>query len=326
MHVDRPLAELQRDVPEVPEPADFAAFWQAQLDAVATHDLDVRFTAAAAGLATTEVLDVTFAGYGGAPIHAWLLLPRHVPRPLPAVVEYASYAGGRGLAHQRLLWSAAGYAHLIMDTRGQGSSSHVGVTADPHDPGDPAVPGFLTRGIRSPATAYYTRLYIDAARAVAAVRAHPDVDAVRVAVAGISQGGGLALAAAHLAPQPAAVLAQVPFLAHIRRAVELTDDEPYGELTAYCRTHRDEVDAVHATLGYLDVVNHARRATAPALLSVGLADTICPPSTVFAVAHHYGGTAELEIHPYDGHEGGGVHHQRTQLAFLARHLGGPTPA
>jgi cephalosporin-C deacetylase len=318
--VDLPLEELRRYRPEVAEPADFDAFWAGQRASAGRHDLDVEVRSVDAGLTTVEVADVRFAGHGGDPVRAWLLLPRDRALPLPAVVEYASYGGGRGLPHERLLWSAAGYAHLVMDSRGQGSSSHVGATADPQDGGQPAAPGYLTRGVAAPATAYYTRLFIDAARAVDAVRAHPAVDADRVAVAGISQGGGLALAAAHLAKQPAAVLAQVPFLAHVRRAVEVTDEQPYAELSSYCRTHRDEVERTFHTLSYLDVANHARRATAPALFAVGLGDAVCPPSTVFAAYHRYGGPKRIEVYPFDGHEGGGAHHVREQLAFLREHL------
>jgi cephalosporin-C deacetylase len=320
--VDLPLEELRRTRPEVAEPADFDRFWAEQRGAVRAHDLAVRARPVDAGLRTVEVADVTFAGHGGDPVRAWLLLPRGRTAPLPAIVEYASYGGGRGLPHERLLWSAAGYAHLVMDTRGQGSSSHVGATADPQDPGEPAAPGYLTRGVRSPATAYYTRLFVDAARAVDAVRTHPAVDPDRVAVGGISQGGGIAIAAAHLAERPAAVLAQAPFLAHLRRAVEVTDEQPYAELTSYCRTHRDEVERTFHTLSYLDVANHARRATAPALFAVGLGDAVCPPSTVFAAYHLYGGPKRIEVYPFDGHEGGGAHHVREQLAFLREHLGG----
>jgi cephalosporin-C deacetylase len=319
--VDLPLAELRRYRPEVGEPEDFDRFWGDQLRAAREHDLGVEVTPVDAGLATVEVSDVTFAGHGGTPVRGWLLRPRDHHRPLPAVVEYLSYGGGRGLPHERLLWSAAGYVHLVMDTRGQGSSSSVGATVDPGDDGAPSAPGYLTRGIADPATAYYTRLFVDAARAIDAVRAVPGVDAARVAVAGMSQGGGLALAAAHLADRPAAVLSQVPFLAHMRRAVEVTDERPYIELTEYCRTHRDDVERTFHTLSYLDVVNHAKRASAPALFAVGLGDAVCPPSTVFAAYHHYAGPAELRVYPFDGHEGGGVHHVREQLAFLREHLG-----
>ena len=318
---DLSLDELEAYRPELPEPEGFRAFWNTQLEAARTYPLEVQRSAVRTRLRTVEVHDLRFPGYGGSPVAAWLLLPTHRDGPLPTVVEFASYGGGRGLPHDRLVWSAAGYAHLVMDTRGQGSSSHVGSTADPDDPGSPAAPGYLTRGIGAPATAYYTRLFVDAARAVDAARTHPRVDPERIAVAGISQGGGLALAAAHLAERPAAVLAGVPFLAHFRRALEITDEQPYAELTEYCRTHRDEVDAVLTTLSYLDVVNHAKRATAPALISVGLADAVCPPSTVFAAHHHYGATSRLSVYPYDGHDGGGVHHDRERLGFLAQHLG-----
>jgi cephalosporin-C deacetylase len=318
--VDLPLEDLRRYRPEVDEPDDFDGFWADQLDAARRHDLDVDVVPVDAGLATVEVDDLTFPGHGGDPIRGWLLRPRDRSGPQPTVVEYLHYGAGRGLPHERLLWSAAGYTHLVMDTRAQGSSASAGATGDPQEHGAPAAPGYLTRGIADPSTAYYTRLFVDAARAVDAARTLPGVDSDRVAVAGQSQGGGIALAAAHLADRPAAVLSQVPFLAHVRRAVEVTDEDPYAELTGYCRTHRDDVERTFRTLSYLDVVNHAKRAGAPALFAVGLADAVCPPSTVFAAYHHYAGPGEIRVYPFDAHEGGGAHHVREELAFLRRHL------
>ena len=50
------------------------------------------------------------------------------------------------------MWAAAGYAHLVMDTRGQGSTWSVGDTPDHDTTGAPAHPGFMTRGILDPAT------------------------------------------------------------------------------------------------------------------------------------------------------------------------------
>ena len=67
------------------------------------------------------------------------------------------------------------------------------------------------------------------------------------------------------------------------------------------------------------MVNHARRATVPALFSAGLADTITPPSTVFAAFNHYAGDKEMAVYEFNGHEGGGTHHMLAKLAFLARH-------
>ncbi len=321
MQFDLPLPELEAYRPEVASPDDFDEFWTAQLAAVDAYPTAARFEPVATRLRTVEVFDVAFSGHGGSQIRGWLLLPRHRSGPLPAIVEYIGYGGGRGLSHESLLWSSAGYAHFRMDTRGQGSAWSTGSSPDPHDPGDPAVPGFMTRGIRDPGTYYYVRLFVDAVRAVAAARSHEAVDESRVAVTGASQGGGLALAAANLATGVAAAMPDVPFLAHFSRAMQITDAAPYAELAAFCRTHRDQIDTVFHTLSYVDVVNHARRATIPALFSVGLTDEVTPPSTVFAAYNWYGGTKKVEVYPYNGHEGGGAHHDLSKLAFAAEVLG-----
>jgi DNA-binding NarL/FixJ family response regulator len=66
---------------------------------------------------------------------------------LPGVVEYLGYGGGRGLAHEKTLFAQAGYAHLIMDTRGQGSGWSAGDTPDPAaEGGGPAHPGYMRAG------------------------------------------------------------------------------------------------------------------------------------------------------------------------------------
>ena len=66
------------------------------------------------------------------------------------MVEYVGYNGGRGLPGEKLAWAAAGYVHVLMDTRGQGSGwGNGGDTADPHGSGA-ATAGFMTRGIHEP--------------------------------------------------------------------------------------------------------------------------------------------------------------------------------
>ena len=102
---------------------------------------------------------------------------------------------------------------------------------------------------------------------------------------------------------------------HIRRATEMTDGYPYKEIAEFCRVHRDKIEQVFDTISYVDGVNFAARANAPALYSVALMDDVCPPSTVFASFNHYAGPKEIEVYPYNGHEGGGVHHAARALEF-----------
>src|SRR5262245_23053690 len=315
---DMPLDQLRAYMPPRDEPADFDAFWQTTLAEAREFPLNAEFAPADYGLRTVETFDVTFAGYGGQPIKGWFVLPRQRSGPLPCVVEYIGYGGGRGFPTERLLWSSAGYAHLIMDTRGQGSSWSKGDTPDPEADGtNPHFPGFMTRGVLKPQTYYYRRVFTDAVRAIEAARAHPAVDAARIAVAGGSQGGGISLAAAGLVPDVAAVLPDVPFLCHYRRATEITDAHPYQEIARYCLTHRDKIDQVFATLAYFDGVNLAARARGSSLFSVGLMDEICPPSTVFAAYNHFGGPKDIRIWRYNHHEGGGAYQAVEQVRFLA---------
>jgi cephalosporin-C deacetylase len=312
---DLSLEELQRYLPARQEPEDFDAFWQATLEDARQHPLDAQFVPVDYGLRSVESFDVTFRGYGGQPVKGWLLLPMQRREPLPCVVEYIGYGGGRGLPFEWLTWSSAGFAHLIMDTRGQGSSWRSGDTPDSEPDGaNPQVPGMMTRGILHPHTYYYRRVFIDGVRAVEAARAHAAIDAERIAVGGGSQGGGITLAVSGLEQSIPVAMPNVPFLCHFQRATQITDDHPYQEIARYCRTHRDKIETVFHTLSYFDGVNFATRARA--LFSVALMDTICPPSTVFAAYNHYAGPKEINVWPYNGHEGGEGHQTLAQLTFL----------
>lgn len=314
---DLALDELRAYRPDIAAPADFDEFWTRTIaDARTNHD-PVVVVRVASPLRTVDVFDVTFPGYGGDPIKAWFLVPAQGDGPLPTVVEFNGYGGGRGLPAERLSWVSSGYAYMLMDTRGQGSTwGSGGSTPDPHGTG-PSVAGFMTRGIESAEDYYYRRVYTDAVRAIDAVRTLDRVDPSRVAVCGGSQGGGLALAAAGLSDGLVAVMPDVPFLCDFRRAVGFTDRDPYQELVRYLATHRGAQERVFTTLSYFDAVAFAARSAAPALFSVALLDPICPPSTVYAAYNHYAGPKRMVEYPFNEHEGGQAHQWLEQAAFLS---------
>src|SRR5512137_1416787 len=167
MYFDMPLDQLKTYRPERNEPADFDSFWSETLAAARQFPLDARFEPVETGLKSMEFFDLTYRGYGGQPIKGWFVLPRGRSGKLPCVVEYIGYGGGRGLPHDWLLWACAGYAHLVMDTRGQGSTWRSGDTPDREPEGsNPQHPGFMTRGILDPQTYYYRRVFVDAVRAI----------------------------------------------------------------------------------------------------------------------------------------------------------------
>lgn len=321
MFVDLPLEQLQQYLPPVETPADFDAFWEMTLAESRQFSLAAQFTAVNSALKLVEILDATFCGFGGQPVKGWLVLPRQRSGRLPCVVQYLGYGGGRGLPGDYLYWANAGFAHFIMDTRGQGSAWSAGDTPDLDlSGGSPQMPGFLTRGITNPYHYYYRRLYTDAVRAVEAARTHPAVDPERVAVFGHSQGGALSVVAAGLIPDLLAVMPREPFLCDIRTATEITDANPYQELTRYCAVHRDQVEQVFANLRYFDGVSFAARAKAPALFSVSLMDDICPPRTVFAAYNRYAAAKEIRVWKYNRHEGGENFMAAEQLDWLSQRV------
>ncbi|KRF33455.1 hypothetical protein ASG83_05890 [Yonghaparkia sp. Soil809] len=182
------------------------------------------------------------------------------------------------------------------------------------------MPGKTTEGILDSERYYYRRVYVDAVRAITAVAESVHVDPARIVVAGGSQGGGLALAAASLSDVPVGALIDVPFLCHFGRAITVSDRDPCREISRYLSVNRDHAERVLRTLSHVDGASLASRATASALFSVALMDATCPPSTVYAAYNRYGGPKSMAVYPFNDHEGGQEFHQVEKYRWLARLL------
>jgi cephalosporin-C deacetylase len=265
-----------------------------------------------------EVYDVAFSGADGDRIRGWYLRPRDTPGA-PAVVKFIGYGGGRGMPAEHMVLPALGYALLVMDSRGQGGKWTVGATPDGATGTGPENSQVMTRGVTSPENYYYTRMFTDAVLAVDAAIELAGTG-TGIAVTGGSQGGALALAAAALCPDAVRVChADVPFLCDIQRAITLAPRPPYTEIPEFLAQNTDLIEPTLNTLRYIDCALLASRITATTLMSVGLMDDICPPSTVFAAYNAINADKEISVFPYSGHNWPGTHTE-TQLAHLRDHF------
>ena len=114
--------------------------------------------------------------------------------------------------------------------------------------------------------------------------------------------------------------ADVPFLCDIERGMDVALDPPYTELVRFLSVHPELEVAARRTLSYVDNAVLASRIRAKTLVSVGLRDTITPPSTIFAAYNAITAPKEIAVFPYAGHDVPTAHAQR-QLAEFVRELG-----
>ena len=311
---DKPLAELKAYKPALTREADFDAFWQKTLAEAATIPLQAQFTKADYPARQLKVYDVRYTGWNGARIAGWYLQPAG-SGPFPGIVVYHGYSGSRAQPHSHFHWAAQGYAVLAVDTRGQsGESTDPTVYSTGH------VKGWMTAGVLDPNEYYYRGAYIDCVRALDALATRPEVDMKHVGVTGVSQGGGLTLAVSSLDPRPVAAMADIPYLCHYERAVDMAVVMPYLEISDYIKLYPQRERQVFRTLSYFDNMNLAPRNKSNVLMSVGLVDDCCPPSSIYATYNHLSCNKDIKVYRYHKHEDI-LAHWAEKFAWAQKYIG-----
>ncbi|MBG9917493.1 cephalosporin deacetylase [Bacillus sonorensis] len=312
---DLPLDQLYSYKPERTAPRDFKEFWKESLAELAEEEAEPkleRFDYPADGV---SVYWLTYRSIGGALIKGWYAVPDG-NGPHPAIVKYHGYnASYDGDVHDIVNWALHGYAAFGMLVRGQNGSEDT--SGSPHG----HVPGWMTKGILDPKTYYYRWVYLDAVRALEVVSGFAEVDEKRIGVIGASQGGGLAIAVSALSDIPKTAVSEYPYLSNFQRAIDTAIEQPYLEINSFFRRNSSpdiERKAMN-TLAYFDIMNLAESVKAPVLMSIGLVDTITPPSTVFAAYNHLNTEKDLKVYRYFGHEFI-PSFQMEKLAFLKKQL------
>ena len=293
--IDLPLEELRVYTPALTRQPDFDAYWERTLAEAARTPLQASLEPVDYPVAGPAFYRIFYNGWRGARICGWYITPAGAG-PFPTVVVYHGYGGSKNSIFALLPWVTAGYAVVAVDTRGQ-----TGDSTDPTPYSSGHWRGYMTAGILDPEEYYYRGAFVDCVRALDFVASRPELDAGRIALTGISQGGGLTLAVAALDRRPKAAVARVPYLCHYRRALEITDQQPYWEIAQFINWRPEYEQTAYRTLSYCDNLNLAPRVTCPTLVTVGLQDLICPPSTIFAVYNHLTCVKDILIYPYMGH-------------------------
>jgi cephalosporin-C deacetylase len=299
---DMSWEELQTYEGINPRPIDHDAFWEKGLNEMAQIDPAIDLIPSSFQTPATECLDMYFTGVGGARIHAKVLRPREAKEPHPAVVVFHGYAGDSGEWTAHLGLVSAGYTVAALDCRGQG-----GLSEDSGSVKGGTLRGHIVRGLDdSPEKLLFRQIFLDTAQLARIVMAMPEVDANRVGATGSSQGGGLTLACASLVPEIKRVAPVYPFLSDYKRVWEMDQaKDAYLELQTYFRSFdplHEREDEAFTRLGYIDIQHLVSRIKGKVMMTVGLMDTVCPPSTQFAAYNKIRSEKELRVYPDFGHE------------------------
>jgi cephalosporin-C deacetylase len=299
---EMPLDELRIYAGRGPKPVDFDVFWQTALEELKNTEPVPELKPAHFQASFAECFDLYFTGVGGARVHALYLRPKVRKEPGPAVLRFHGYSGNAGDWYDKLPYPAGGIAVAAMDCRGQGGSSEdVGRVAGT------TFHGHIVRGLQGgPDQLLFRQIYLDTVQLARVVMSFDEIDDKRIGVMGRSQGGGLALACGSLEPRVKRIAATCPFLSDFRRVWEMDlAKEAYEELTDFFRIHdplHHEEDEVFRRLGYIDVQHLAPRIEGDVLFTVGMMDTVCPPSTQFAAYNKIQSEKKMLVYPDYGHE------------------------
>ena len=302
--VDKPLHELREYYGISPRPGDFDEYWDkalAELDA--TDPAPELIPSTAITPRNAEAFDLWFTGVGGARIYAKYLRPKNAPKPHPAVLHFHGYTGNSGDWNDKLNYVNEGCAVAALDCRGQGGKSEDSgaVLGNTHN-------GHIIRGLDdAPEKLLFRSIFLDTAQLARVVMSFDEVDAARVGSIGGSQGGALSIVCAALEPRIKKCVSIFPFLSDYRRTWEMDlCKDAYAELRTFFRAFdplHEREDEIFTRLGYIDIKNLAPRIKADVLMGLSLMDTICPPSTQFAVYNNLSGPKEAAVYPDFGHEG-----------------------
>jgi len=302
-----PETILEQTRAEVRRPADFEAFWASVKSNLADIPVEWERLPGAGGETETHRVDwLRFSSLGDLVIYGWLAVPKSL--------SSGSRRGYLWLPGYSLGNPPPGPECLYPETVTLGLNLHGTLPDTPYRHPSLAGADYITRGIESPHTYIYRNIVGHCLRALEVLAAQPEVDPARLIAGGMSQGGGLALVTAALAPSVRLCLADMPWLCALELALSLLDREKYkamkparypdarGMIADYADIHPELASQVYQTYHYFDPLPHAADIRCPTQMSAGGRDPSCKPPTIYAVFNELKCEKEMLYLPHTGHE------------------------
>jgi len=279
---------------------DFDQFWDQERARLAALPLDARWTPLADyGSALADCWQVNLQNVGltegASRLYGILCMPKAAGK-YPALLSVP----GAGVRPYRGLLEMAGRGLITLQIGIHG----IPVT-QPQEVYDALARGGLfgypTFGLDSRDRYYYRRVYTSVLRANDFLVSLPQWDGKNLGVTGGSQGGALAIVTAGLDRRVTRLAAYYPALSDVTGYLHgRAGGWPHMfRATEGPNVHREEAKV--ATTRYYDVVNFARRVTAPGFYLWGYNDEVCPPTSMYAAYNVISAAKRLQLSYDKGH-------------------------
>lgn len=270
--------------PGAPAPADFDAFWKAQLqylDAIPPNPVVEK-----GSLADVKYNDgipyykVTLDNIWHTHVRGQLARPVKGDK-FPALLWFQS--AGVGPLEKKMAVRFAKQGYLVLNIE----AHDIPIDESPafyNNLKATTLKDYTSIGIGSRDTSYFLRMVLGCVRAAEYLTSRPDWDGKTLIVAGGSQGGFQSFATAALFPKVTAVVSDNTAGGDAYAALA----KPPRALSwpaMYFPPRPDDPDGAkaRATLGYFDTIYFAERVHCPALVCAGLIDETARPAGVFAI-------------------------------------------
>lgn len=306
------LKKLENDLPPLTKRDDFEVFWQETLGQAMSVPLRPSAVRIESPFQNTEIYDISYYGFDQTRIHGWLILPTFTKQTrLPCLIHYHDFPGSREQPWEFMHWVQMGLAVLSVDCREQG-----GVTGNCAKYTVVGNPSYVnTKGILNHYEYYYRAVYVDSVKALDFAESCEMIDSERLVVRGKGQGGALGMAVCALDNRPKLGLINLPGNSNMEAGIEENYPSYFG-INQFLRSYPDQIESVYQTLSYYDVMNLAEKIRCPVLVSVALADRICPASGCFASYHRIPGKKEIAVYPFHEHDDTEKIHLEKELWYL----------
>ena len=317
------IVQPDKVAPASPEPADFDAFWNGKKALLAAHPAPPKITPVTAeqenneaannpailqqihslGKAGIEIVNVEVETPGVKPLEGLYAKPKDsAPKSRPAIIFYhaAGVSGSWCRSEVRVALNAAKqYNAIVLDMNahgmlnGQPQDYYLGLE-------NGELKDYRQDGKEDREKFYFLGMYLRLMRGIDFLCSQPEWDGKHLICVGTSQGGGQSLVAAGLDQRVSAVAATVPALCNITATRERFAGwpRPIGDITDAAKAKK-----VAAEVSYFDAVNHVARAKAKFWIGVGLADTTCSCSSIYAAFNRIAGEKQTLLYPTAGHQG-----------------------